>query len=94
MIGNQHWGSSLDNFLKQEGTYDELQAVAAKEAIALQFSEAMKEMNISRKRMAELMHTSQTQVDKLLDPRDGNVTIETLRKAAAVVGKRFEFRLV
>jgi len=91
---NLHWGSSLDNFLKEEGIYEEARAAAEKEVIAWQLSQAMKKKKITKSRMAELMHTSRTQVDKLLNPKDGNVTIKTLHKAAAVVGKRFEYRLV
>ncbi|WNJ89123.1 helix-turn-helix domain-containing protein [Bosea sp. 685] len=87
-------GSSLDEFLKEEGVYDAFKAIAEKEAISWQLTEAMRAQNLSKTRMAELMHTSRTQVDKLLNPKDGNVTIETLRKAAAVLGKRVEFKLV
>jgi antitoxin HicB len=91
---NPHWGSSLDDWLKEEGWYEEFNAVHEKERIARQLDAAMKKRKISKKRMAELMKTSRTQVDKLLNPTDGNVTIETLHKAAAVVGKRFEYKLV
>ena len=87
-------GSSLDDWLKEEGWYEEIQAIVEKEVIAKQLQRAMKKKKITKKRMAELMKTSRTQVDKLLNPRDGNVTIATLHKAAAVVGKRFEFKLV
>jgi hypothetical protein len=89
-----YWGSSLDDFLKEEGIYDEAVATAEKEIIAWQLQQAMKKKKITKKRMAELMKTSRTQLDKLLNPKDGNVTIKTLHKAAAVVGKRFEIRLV
>lgn len=94
MTDKWHKGSSLDDFLKEERVYDAFKAIAEKEAIAWQFAEAMKEQHLSKKRMAELMQTSRTQVDKLLNPQDGNVTLETLRKAASVLGKRFEFKLV
>jgi DNA-binding Xre family transcriptional regulator len=87
-------GSSLDDFLKEEGIYDEVVAQVEKEVIAWQLAQAMKKKKITKKRMAELMKTSRTQVDKLLNPKDGNVTIKTLHKAAAVVGKRFEYKLV
>jgi DNA-binding Xre family transcriptional regulator len=87
-------GSSLDDWLKEEGIYDAVVAQAEKETIAWQLQEAMKKKNISKKKMADLMKTSRTQVDKLLNPKDGNVTIKTLHKAAAVVGKRFEYKLV
>lgn len=91
---NPHWGSSLDDWLKEEGWLEEFNAVREKERIAKQIDTAMKKRKITKKRMAELMRTSRTQVDKLLNPKDGNVTIETLHKAAAVVGKRFEYKLV
>jgi antitoxin HicB len=87
-------GSSLDDFLKEEGIYEEVVAQVEKEVIAWQLQQAMKKKRITKKRMAELMKTSRTQVDKLLNPKDGNVTIKTLHKAAAVVGKRFEYKLV
>jgi antitoxin HicB len=87
-------GSSLDDWLKEEGWYDEIKALVEKEIIAKQLAQAMKKKRITKKRMAELMKTSRTQVDKLLNPKDGNVTIATLHKAAAVVGKRFEYKLV
>jgi hypothetical protein len=89
-----HWGSSLDDFLKEEGVYEEFRAIAEKEIIAWQLQRAMKKKRITKKRMAELMQTSRTQVDKLLNPNDGNVTIETLHRAASVVGKRFQFKLI
>jgi hypothetical protein len=94
MTKNPHWGSSLDDWLKEEGWYDEVRATVEKEVIAKQLAQAMKKKKITKKRMAELMKTSRTQVDKILNPRDGNVTIATLHKAAAVVGKRFEYKLV
>ncbi len=87
-------GSSLDDFLKEEGAYEEFSAAVEKEIIAWQISEAMKAQNLTKTRMAALMQTSRTQVDKLLNPKDGNVTLETLHKAAAVLGKRFELKLV
>jgi len=87
-------GSSLDDWLKEEGWLEEFQAAGEKKIIAEQLQQAMKKKRISKKRMAELMKTSRTQVDKLLSLRDGNVTIKTLHKAAAVVGKRFEYKLV
>jgi antitoxin HicB len=89
-----YWGSSLDDWLKEEGWYEEIKAQVEMEIIAKQLAQAMKKKNITKKRMAELMKTSRTQVDKLLNPKDGNVTIATLHKAAAVVGKRFEYKLV
>lgn len=94
MARNKHQGSSLDDLLEEEGTLGEFQAQAIKEVIAWQLGEAMKERNLSKSRVAELMHTSRAQVNRLLDPSDHNVTLETLQRAAAVVGRRIEVALV
>ncbi len=87
-------GSTLDSFLEQEGTLGEFQAQAIKEVIAWHLAEAMKDRKLSKTRLAELMHTSRTQINRMLDPNDGNVTIETLQRAAAVVGRRVQVELV
>lgn len=73
---------------------EEFQAKAIKEVIAWQLLQAMKEQKISRTKLAALMHTSRTQVARVLDPNDGNVTLETLQRAAAVVGRRVELALI
>jgi hypothetical protein len=87
-------GSSIDDFLKEEGVFEEFQARAIKEVIAWQLEQAMKERNLSKRRLAALMRTSRTQVDRVLDPEDGNVTIETLQRAAAIVGRKVHVELV
>jgi predicted XRE-type DNA-binding protein len=90
----RHWGSTLDDFLKDEGIYEEAKTQVAKEMIAWQIAQAMKKKGLTKKRMAELMDTSRTQIDRLLNPRDHNVTLATLEKAAAVVGRRLHLELV
>jgi predicted XRE-type DNA-binding protein len=94
MADNKHRGPTLDSFLEQEGVLGEFQARAIKEVIAWQLADAMKERKLSKNRLATMMHTSRTQVDRVLDPKDGNVTIETLQRAAAVVGRRVQLELV
>lgn len=91
---NRHRGSTLDSFLDAEGVLPEFQARAIKEVIAWQLAEAMKEQKLSRNKLAQMMHTSRTQVRRLLDPDEGNVTIESLQRAAAVVGRRVQLELV
>lgn len=91
---NKHMGSTLDSFLEEEGVLAEFQAQAIKEVIAWQLGAAMKDRKISKRRLAELMHTSRTQVNRILDPNDGNVTIDTLQRAAAVIGRRVQLELV
>ncbi|MEA3043988.1 MAG: hypothetical protein QOH47_1826 [Sphingomonadales bacterium] len=94
MAENRHKGSTLDAFLEEEGVLAEFQAKAIKEVIAWQLAEAMRERGLSKSRLAILMRTSRTQIGRLLDPNDGNVTIETLQRAAQLVGRRVEVQLV
>lgn len=91
---NPRIGSSLDNFLKEEGIYDEVTALIIKEKIAFQLKERMKERKISINRMAQAMKTSRTQIHRLLDPENGNVTLATLQKAAGIVGRTVRVELV
>ena len=94
MKKSKHRGPSLDAFLIEEGIHEELKAVVAKEAIAWQLQQAMKKQHISKKRLAEMMDTSRTQVNRILDPKAGNVTIETLQRAAKIVGRELRVELV
>lgn len=91
---NRHWGKSLDEFLVEEGISEEVKVKVAKEMIAWQIAAAMKKKKLTKKRMAELMETSRTQIDRLLNPKDHNVTLATLEKAATVVGKHLRLELV
>ncbi len=93
-MANQHAGSTIDDFLRDEGVLEEFQARSIKEVIAWQIEKAMKEGKISKRRLAQMMQTSRTQVDRVLDPTDGNVTIQTLQRAAAVLGRRVQLELV
>jgi antitoxin HicB len=86
--------TTLDEFLKTEGKLEEFEAVAIKEVLAWQIVEAMKAQKLSRKRLAERMQTSRSQIRRLLDPKDGNVTITTLQRAAKIVGRTLRFELV
>ncbi len=86
-------GSSLDSFLDEEGTLEEFRGVAIKEVIAWQIQEAMKTQKLSKNKMAALMRTSRAQLDRLLDPARGNVTLETLQRAAHVLGRELRIEL-
>jgi phage-related protein/DNA-binding Xre family transcriptional regulator len=86
--------STLDDFLKDQGKLEEFQATAIKEVLAWQIIEAMKAKNISRKGLAEKMKTSRSQISRLLDPKDGNVTLSTLQRAAKMVGRSLRLELV
>ena len=92
-MSRKHMGSSIDNFLKEEGIFEETQAQAIKEVVAWQLAEAMKRKKISKSRMAAMLRTSRSQVDRLLDSRD-DITLLSLQRAAAIVGKRVSIELV
>jgi len=92
-MSKKHMGSSIDDFLKQEGIFEEAQAQAIKEVVAWQLAEAMKKKNISKNRMATLLKTSRSQVDRILDPKN-DITLGSLQRAAAMVGRRVMIELV
>ena len=85
--------TTLDSFLDQEGTRAAFQAVAIKEVLAWQIEGEMKAQGLSRKRMAERMHTSRSQINRLLDPADGNVTLVTLQRAAEMLVRKVRLEL-
>lgn len=86
-------GSSFDDFLNAEGIYEEVTAVAIKRVLTWQIEEAMKKQKITKQKMAQRMHTSRTQVDRMLDPNNDKVSLETIHRAASVVGKRLSISL-
>ncbi|HJU12234.1 MAG TPA: helix-turn-helix domain-containing protein [Candidatus Binataceae bacterium] len=90
---NPHMGGSLDDLLKQEGIFEELQVQAIKEVVAWQLEEAMKKKQVSKARLAKLLHTSRTQVNRLLDP-ESDITLSSLQRAAALVGRQVRLELV
>ena len=92
-MSKQHMGSSIDAFLREEGLFEEAQAQAIKEVVAWQLAEAMKKKNISKNKMAKLLKTSRTQVDRLLNPKN-DITLGSLQRAAAMVGRRVNIELV
>lgn len=87
-------GSSLDDFLAEEGLLAEAEAVAWKRVIAYQISQLMYEQNMTKAEMARRMQTSRAAVDRLLDPQNESATLITLEKAALVLGKRLQIALV
>ncbi len=92
-MSKKNMGSTIDSFLKDEGIFEETQAQAIKEVIAWQLAEAMKKKKISKNKMAVLLKTSRTQIDRLLDPKN-DITLSSLQRAAAVVGRRVSVELV
>jgi predicted XRE-type DNA-binding protein len=92
-MSKNNMGSSIDDFLKEEGVFEAAQTQAVKEVVAWQLAQAMKEKKISKNRMATLLKTSRTQVDRLLDAKN-DVTLSSLQRAAVIVGRRVVIELV
>lgn len=94
MSKNKHIGSSLDDFLAEEGLLDEVNAIVAKRAIAWQIVEAMKQANLTKSAMAKRMHTSRSALDRVLDESDTSLTLDTLSRAAAALGRKLKVEIV
>jgi len=92
-MSKKHMGSTIDDFLKEEGIFEAAQTKAIKEVVAWQLAQAMKEKKISKNRMATLLKTSRTQVDRLLDAKN-DITLSSLQRAAGTVGRRVTIQLV
>jgi antitoxin component HigA of HigAB toxin-antitoxin module len=90
---NPHWGTTLDEFLTEDGIREAAKAEAVTRVVAWQLSEEMKRQGITKAALAVDMKTSRAQVDRILNGK-GNVTIETLQRAAAMVGRQLRLELV
>ena len=87
-------GSSLDEFLTEEGIYEYTNNATITRILSYQLEKAMEERNLTKSAFAEQIGISHSALDRLLDPDNDSVTLETLKKAARVTGQRFEVRLV
>jgi len=85
---NPREGSTLDDFLKEEGILEEVDAAVAKRVIARRLAQMMKEKRVTKAVMAKRMKTSRAALDRLLDPENQSVTLLTMNKAASALGKR------
>ncbi len=84
----KHIGSSFDDFLKDEGIYEEVVLAATKKALAFKLQQLMKKKHMSKMSLAHKMKTSRSALDRLLDPENTSVTLQSIGKAASVLGKR------
>ncbi len=91
---NPHIGGRFVDWLKDEGMYEEATTAAIKKVVAWQIQQAMQEQNLTRTEMARRMETSRVQLNRLLDPKNDGVTLATLSRAAAIVGRRLRLELV
>ncbi len=90
----KHVGSSFEDFLSHDGILEECRAAAIKFMLAQELQKAMQQQHISKSEMARRLRTSRTGIDRLLDPENTSVTLNTLARVATVLGKRIEFALV
>jgi antitoxin HicB len=90
---DKHLGSCFEDFLVDEGLYEEVTSVAWKRVLSWEVTEAMKKGGISKSEMAKRMHTSRSQLERFLDPENPNVLLETVQKAASAIGKRITIAL-
>lgn len=91
---NPQVGPLFEDWLKEEGIHEEVTTAAIKRVIAFQLEEAMKAQNLNRSQMAKRMETSRPQLDRVLDPNNGGVTLDTLTRAAKAVGRKVSLELV
>lgn len=93
-MNNKYLGSNFDDFLEEEGLLAEVEANAIKRVISYQIAELMKKHNLSKAAMAKRMKTSRSAIDRLLDPQNESVTLQTLERAALVLGKRLQINFI
>jgi predicted XRE-type DNA-binding protein len=91
---NPHRGSDFHEFLASEGLLAEAEILALKKAVAIQLQEAIGQEHITKKQLAERMKTSRAALDRILDPTNPSLTVASLGKAAAALGRKVELRLV
>ena len=88
-----HSGSTFDSLLEEEGIREEVEAVAIKRVLAWQLEQAMQDQQKTKQAMAKQLHTSRSQLDRLLDPSNVSVTLDTITRAARALGKRVIIRV-
>ena len=91
-MSNQYIGSDFDEFLREEGIFEEVEAAAIKKVLACMIEQTKAETHITKSEMARRMGTSRTQLDRLLDPTNPSVTLSTIAKAAKAIGKKISIR--
>ena len=90
---NPHWGTTLDEFLTEDGVREAAKAESLTRVVAWQLSQEMEKQGMTKATLAERMHTSRAQVDRILKAK-GNITVETLQRAAALVGREWRLELI
>jgi DNA-binding Xre family transcriptional regulator len=91
---NPHDGTTLDDFLREEGILEEIESAALKRVLALKVADLMRKKQIKKATMARQMRTSRAALDRLLDPSYPSVTLSTLTRAAKALGKKIKIDLI
>lgn len=92
-MNKNHIGSKFDDFLKDEHLFEQVQAAAIKRVVAYQIAEEMKRNKVTKTEMASRMKTSRAALERLLDPENTSITLITLERAAAALGKKLKVEL-
>ena len=92
-MNEQYIGRDFDTFLEEEGILQETELVAIKRALAMRISELMVEQRLSKAEMARKMITSRSSLNRLLDPNNQSVTLQTMDRAAHILGKHLHLEL-
>jgi len=93
-MSNEQIGSSFDSYLDEDGIREEVESLAQKRVFAWKVRQAMDEHGVSKSDLAERMGTSRSQVDRLLDPENSSVQLDTLVRAAHAVGRTLKLELI
>lgn len=91
---NARTGSTLASALEADGLLEDAEANASKRVLAWQLEKTMKSQGVSKQALAARMATSRSQLNRLLDPENCTVQLDTAARAARALGKRLEFKLV
>ncbi len=93
-MGKKHIGSSFDDFLEEEGLLEECTESATKKVLSWKIKQEMEKKKLTKTAMAKKMKTSRSALDRLLDPENESVTLQTMKKAASVLGRKLKLELV
>ena len=91
---NPHIGSNFDDFLEDEGIRGEVETLALKKLVSLQLQEILESEDVSKSELATRMKTSRTSVNRMLDPVNPSLTVASIGKVAAALGRKLEFKFV
>jgi antitoxin HicB len=93
-MNQKYLGNNFDDFLEEEGILADVEAVAVKRVIAYQISQLMQEQNLTKVEMSRRLNTSRASLDRLLDPTNTSVTLQTMEKASKALGRKLQIKLI